>query len=109
MSPKMDAPEPLLNAVARKLGHAAGTLASITHRLTAEQNIVSHVASKPAPGNFADEQGQVAATSAKSATKSRISSSGRRGSSVKSGLGTRKSPTTSRRKTTAKSGSKRKR
>jgi hypothetical protein len=36
MTPKPDSQEPLLNAVARKLGRAAGTLANMTHSLTAE-------------------------------------------------------------------------
>jgi histidine ammonia-lyase len=36
MTRKLDTPEPLLTAVARKLGQAAGTLANMTHRLTAE-------------------------------------------------------------------------
>jgi len=36
MTRKLDTPEPLLTAVARKLGLAAGTLANMTHRLTAE-------------------------------------------------------------------------
>ena len=36
MTPKPDSREPLLNAVARKLGRAAGTLANMTHSLTAE-------------------------------------------------------------------------
>ena len=37
MTRKPDAQEPLLNTVARKLGHAAGTLANMTHLLTKEQ------------------------------------------------------------------------
>src|ERR1700686_1930607 len=36
MTRKLDSQEPLLNAVARKLGRAAGTLANMTRSLTAE-------------------------------------------------------------------------
>jgi hypothetical protein len=36
MTRKLDSQEPLLNAVARKLGRAAGTLANMTHILTTE-------------------------------------------------------------------------
>lgn len=37
MTRKLVAPEPLLSAVARKLGQAAGSLANITHILTTDQ------------------------------------------------------------------------
>jgi hypothetical protein len=48
MTRKLDAQEPLLNTVARKLGRAAGTLANLTHKITTEQNSgESHSASKP--------------------------------------------------------------
>jgi hypothetical protein len=45
MTRKLDAQEPLLNTVARKLGRAAGTLANLTHKITTEQPPASH----PAP------------------------------------------------------------
>jgi hypothetical protein len=48
MTRKLDAQEPLLNTVARKLGRAAGTLANLTHKITTEQNSgASPSASKP--------------------------------------------------------------
>lgn len=48
MTRKLDAQEPLLNTVARKLGRAAGTLANLTHKITTEQNSgETHSASKP--------------------------------------------------------------
>jgi hypothetical protein len=47
MTRKRDAQEPLLNAVARKLGQAAGTLANMTHMLTTDQTTKkSHSPSK---------------------------------------------------------------
>src|ERR1700676_747355 len=48
MTRKLDAQEPLLNTVARKLGQAAGTLANLTHKMTTEQTAgESHPASQP--------------------------------------------------------------
>jgi hypothetical protein len=48
MTRKLDAQEPLLSAVARKLGQAAGTLANMAHLLTTEQTVrASHSPSKP--------------------------------------------------------------
>ena len=38
MARKANVQEPLLNSVARKLGHAAGTLANLTHGLAKDQN-----------------------------------------------------------------------
>ena len=37
MTRKLDGQEPLLTAVARKVGQAAGTLANMAHKLTADQ------------------------------------------------------------------------
>jgi hypothetical protein len=48
MTRKLDAPEPLLSAVARKLGQAAGTLANMSHLLMTDQTTrESHSPSKP--------------------------------------------------------------
>ena len=48
MTRKADSQEPLLNAVARRLGQAAGTLANMTHRLTTEPATgESHSPSRP--------------------------------------------------------------
>jgi len=49
MTRKLDAQEPLLNTVARKLGRAAGTLANLTHKITTEQSAAPHTASESAP------------------------------------------------------------
>ena len=47
MARKLDMQEPLLTAVARKLGQAAGTLVNMSQMLTAEPTPESHVASTP--------------------------------------------------------------
>ena len=48
MTRTSDAQEPLLTAVARKLGQAAGTLANMTHMLTTDKvTTPSQLASKP--------------------------------------------------------------
>jgi hypothetical protein len=49
MARKRDDQEPLLSAVARKLGYAAGTLANLTHVLAKEQAAKQSNSGKPEP------------------------------------------------------------
>ena len=47
MKKKSAEEEPLLNTMARKLGHAAGTLARVTHNIGAIPEVISDKAKKP--------------------------------------------------------------
>jgi hypothetical protein len=80
MTRKLDAQEPLLNTVARKLGRAAGTLANLTHKITTEQPAASHPVSQAKsvqqPKNPASARQNRAAKQSRGTRKTRAAASG---------------------------------
>ena len=70
-------PEPLLNAMARKLGHAAGTIAKVTQEFTG--NLSSLPDAVTAKMREAANIGTSAAPSSRTARPRRASSAGRKG------------------------------
>jgi len=100
MTRKRDAQEPLLNAVARKLGQAAGTLANMTHMLTTDQTTKkSHSPSKSQsvnPGS-ADKENSPVTAGQNRTTKQRPAKPQKRTRTSKSRTGSRRSTTGSKR------------
>jgi hypothetical protein len=97
MTRKLDAQEPLLNTVARKLGRAAGTLANLTHKITTEQNSgASPSASKPK--SVQQEQNSASARPNRTTKRSRVAPKKRAPSGNASRRGTIGTKSRSRRK-----------
>ena len=95
MTRKLDAPEPLLSAVARKLGQAAGTLANMGHLLMTDQATrESHSPSKP---KSVMNEKRAATVRQKRTTKQRHTKAAKRTRTAKSRTASRRSTTGTKR------------